>query len=76
MAPGGKAIEATGDDSMSAMQMIQAEKTTAVQGNRKGTAGPLQEVLGGTLPKEGACQNWGAAVETWLKLRIELKEQG
>ena len=76
MAPGGKAIEATGDDAMSAMQMIRAEKATAVQGKGKGTAGPLQEVLGGTLPKEEARQNWEAAVEIWSKLRIELKEQG
>ena len=42
--PGGRAIKATGDDSMGVMQMIQAEKVTAAQRKKKGKVHPLQEI--------------------------------
>lgn len=76
VAPGGKAIEATGTDTMDAMKMIQGEKAAASQKRGKGKTGPLQEALGETLSREEAHRKWEEAVKDWLKLRAELKEQG
>jgi len=63
VAPGGKAIEATGDDAMDAMQTIRAEKAIAVQRKGKGKVRPLQEGLGGTLSKEEARKKWEDAIK-------------
>ena len=76
VAPGGKAIEATGTNTMDAMKMIQGEQAAASQKRGKGKAGPLQEALGETLSKEEARRKWEDAVKHWLKLKAELKEQG
>src|SRR5882757_886273 len=70
--PGGRAIEATGDDTMGAMQTIQAEKAIAAQRKGKGKVRPLQEGLGGTLSKEEARKKWEDAIKVWLELRVEL----
>ena len=49
VAPGGKAIKATGTDTMDAMKMIQGEKAATSQKRGKGKTGPLQEALRETL---------------------------
>ena len=73
VAPGAKAIEATGTNTLDAMKTIQGEKAAAEQKRGKRKAGPLQEALGETLSREEACWKWEDAVNCWLKL---LKEQG
>ena len=76
VAPRGKAIEATGNDTMDAVKTIQAEKAATARRKGKGKAGQSPAALGETLLREEARRKWEDAVKTWLKLKAELKEQG
>ena len=58
------------------MKTIQGENAAAEQKRGKRKVGSLQEALGETLSREEARRKWEDAVKCWLKLRVELKEQG
>ena len=58
------------------MKTIQGENAAAEQKRGKRKVGSLQEALGETLSREEACRKWEDAVKCWLKVRVELKEQG
>ena len=58
------------------MKKFQGEKAATSQKWGKGKAGPLQEALGETLSREETHQKWEDVVKGWLKLKVELKEQG
>lgn len=67
VAPGGKAIEATGTDTMDAMKMIQGEKSAASQKRGKGRsiAGGLgrNSFKGGSALEMGRCSQGLAEIK-------------